>query len=118
MERTNQLLEAILDRLDRLAAANVQPVGVPAPSPQALSIEQAQAQLGCSRTRVFDLLQDGTLKRARKIGRRTMVLASSVEAARHLPNQALPATPRRARRRASVGEVGEHFGDRIRSLKV
>jgi excisionase family DNA binding protein len=46
----------------------------------AISAEEAARRLGCGRTRVFELLQRGLLKRAKSFGRRTMLLAASVEA--------------------------------------
>lgn len=109
--REIELLERILAALERLASPqSAQPAA-------ALSVDEAAAALGCSRTRVFELLRDGTLTRARRMGRRVTVLAESVERARRVPERTAPQRKRRAPR-ADVGETGGDFGSRIRALKV
>ncbi len=45
-----------------------------------MTVEAAAHALGCGRTRVFALIQEGRLKRGRKAGRRTMVTRASIEA--------------------------------------
>lgn len=47
--------------------------------PLAIPVEQAATLLGCGRTRVFELLRAGSLRRVR-IGRKTLVGTESVEA--------------------------------------
>lgn len=61
-----------------------------------LTVEEAAVQLGCGRTRVFELMREGVLHRARRLGKKTMVFAASVEAALKLPApRPTPAAPRR-----------------------
>ena len=59
-------LTAAVKGLRRLSAA------------ETLSIEEAAAELGCSESRVYQLLRAGKLKRAKKAGRHTRVVTSSV----------------------------------------
>jgi excisionase family DNA binding protein len=46
--------------------------------PRGLSIREAARKIGCSRSKAYDLLAKGQLK-ARKIGRRTVVLSEDVD---------------------------------------
>ncbi len=55
--------------------------------PQLATIEQTRKALNCSRTKIFDLLNQGTLDR-RKIGRATRVTVASIE--RLLRNESAP----------------------------
>lgn len=108
-ERTDQLLEAILSILMRQQQ----------PSAEAVSVEKAAEMLGCSRARVFELLKDGTLRRTKRVGRKVMVLASSIDEARRMPE--LPTRAKRAKqpkqRAAAVEEYGENFGTRILAIR-
>jgi len=45
----------------------------------AISADEAARRLGCGRTRVFELLKQRALLRAKSCGRRTMIIAASVE---------------------------------------
>lgn len=45
----------------------------------AISADEAARRLGCGRTRVFELLKQRALSRAKSCGRRTMITAASVE---------------------------------------
>jgi len=47
---------------------------------RAVSVEQAQTLLGCGRSRIFELLRSGALRRGPKVGRAAMVCAKSLEA--------------------------------------
>lgn len=47
---------------------------------RAVSIETARALLGCGRSRIFELLRSGALRRAPKMGKVAMVSAASLEA--------------------------------------
>ena len=101
--RIEELLEAILVELRR---------GREPPRPtESLSIDDAAARLGCSRTQVFALLRDGTLQRTRRVGRNQMVLASSVESALVEP-VAKRQQSKRAKRQAQASRGG---GDEIRA---
>lgn len=51
----------------------------------AVPVAEAAELLCCSRTRVFGLLRNGTLKRAPKSGRATLVTQESIQAALALP---------------------------------
>ena len=46
-----------------------------------LSVAQVCEMLGCSRSRVFELLADGTLERAPRYGRQIRIYTASVEKA-------------------------------------
>jgi hypothetical protein len=60
----------------------------------AVSADEAARRLGCGRTRVFELLKQRVLSPAKSYGRRTMLLAASVE--RLLADGAMPVPhPRR-----------------------
>jgi excisionase family DNA binding protein len=50
-------------------------------TPALLTVAEAAETLRCKRTRVFELIADGTLVRGAKYGRKTVVLAESVFAA-------------------------------------
>ena len=52
----------------------------PLQAARAVSIDTARALLGCGRSRIFELLRSGTLRRAPKMGKVAMVSAASLEA--------------------------------------
>ncbi|WNG33380.1 hypothetical protein F0U61_06915 [Archangium violaceum] len=52
----------------------------PAQAARAISIEAAQAMLGCGRSRIFELLKSGALRRAPKLGKVAMIYLPSLEA--------------------------------------
>jgi hypothetical protein len=47
---------------------------------RAVSVEEAQTLLGCGRSRIFELLRSGALRRGPKVGRAAMICAKSLEA--------------------------------------
>jgi hypothetical protein len=47
---------------------------------RALSVEEAQTLLGCGRSRIFELLRNGALRRGAKVGKTAMICAKSLEA--------------------------------------
>ncbi len=47
---------------------------------RAISVEEAQTLLGCGRSRIFELLRSGALRRGPKVGRAAMICAKSLEA--------------------------------------
>ena len=47
---------------------------------RAVSVEHAQTLLGCGRSRIFELLRSGALRRGPKVGRAAMICAKSLEA--------------------------------------
>lgn len=49
-------------------------------SPVSLSADEACARLGCGRTKLKELLRDGTLQRTQRLGRRTRITLASIEA--------------------------------------
>jgi excisionase family DNA binding protein len=71
-----------------------------------LTVAEAAALLRCSRSRVYELLKDGTLVRGPKFGRHTVIPESSVKAALLPVEQPvpLPAKPRRRRSRSNFNE--------------
>lgn len=71
------LLKGLVQGLERVEAA-----GEMAPVPvdgKLVPVEVAAKMLGCGRTRVFELLKSGALRKGRSQGRRTMVTRTSVE---------------------------------------
>jgi excisionase family DNA binding protein len=129
--RSVELLEEILAELRTtrgVRPGSEKPAGLTSVAPAAMTIDEAALRLGCSRTRVFGLLRDGTLRRARRLGRQVTVLAQDVEAALACPGgrgserSRAKAKPRRSPAgggrppsRAATAE-GEDFGARIRRL--
>ena len=65
----------------------------------AVSMEQAQTLLGCGRSRIFELLRSGALRRGPKVGRAAMVCAKSLEALLERVDRE-PETPKLKRRPA------------------
>jgi hypothetical protein len=65
----------------------------------AVSMEQAQTLLGCGRSRIFELLRSGALRRGPKVGRAAMICAKSLEALLERVDRE-PETPRLKRRPA------------------
>lgn len=55
-----------------------------------MTIEQVCESLGCKRTRVFQLLRDGTLDRAPRFGRSLRIMSESVERAVRGPQKSNP----------------------------
>ena len=69
-----KLREAVGDIQHRIAnAAPVQAV-------RSISIDAAQALLGCGRSRIFELLRAGALCRAPKVGKVAMITLDNIEA--------------------------------------
>lgn len=81
-------LKEIRSDLRRLKSATIQPGAI------AISIEQAAARLGCSRSRVFEFLKEGRIKRAPRTGRLTMLTLVSVDELLESPAEAKPKPPR------------------------
>jgi predicted DNA-binding transcriptional regulator AlpA len=89
----------------------------PAQAARAISIEAAQALLGCGRSRIFELLKSGALRRAPKLGKVVMIYLPSLEAliegidrepAPKLQREPAPKLKRRpAQRNAGRGERDE-----------
>jgi hypothetical protein len=52
----------------------------PVQAARAISIDAAQALLGCGRSRIFELLRSGALRRAPKVGKVAMITLDSLEA--------------------------------------
>jgi len=89
----------------------------PAQAVRAVSIEAAQSLLGCGRSRIFELLRSGSLRRAPKLGKVVMIDLPSLEAlidgiarepAPKLKREPAPKLKRRpAQRNAGRGEKDE-----------
>lgn len=47
---------------------------------RAVTMEAAQTMLGCGRSRIFELLRSGALRRGPKVGKAAMICAKSLEA--------------------------------------
>jgi len=54
--------------------------GAPMQAARAVTVDAAQALLGCGRSQVFALLKAGALSRAPKVGKTAMVTRESIEA--------------------------------------
>ncbi|OJT24632.1 hypothetical protein BO221_15965 [Archangium sp. Cb G35] len=89
----------------------------PAQAVRAISIEAAQDLLGCGRSRIFELLRSGALRRAPKLGKVAMIDLPSLKAlidgidhepAPKLKRERAPKLKRRpAQRNAGRGEKDE-----------
>ncbi len=81
----------------------------PAQAARAISIEAAQAILGCGRSRIFELLRSGALRRAPKLGKMAMIYLPSLEALMDgIDREPAPKLKRRpAQRNAGRGERDE-----------
>lgn len=75
------VLRRIADGIDELRAFARSAAVSGATAKTAVTIAEAAQLLGCSRTRVFGLLRTGTLKRAPRSGRATLVTQESIQAA-------------------------------------
>ena len=105
-EEQNELLRAIYEELRGLResvneihtkishAASAQ-----AARALAVSMEQAQTLLGCGRSRIFELLRSGALRRGPKVGKAAMICAKSLEALLERVDRE-PETPKLKRRPA------------------
>jgi excisionase family DNA binding protein len=80
--------EAQLSKAIRALRTEVR--GIAASGDVAISVEEAARRLGCGRTTVFELLKEGRLRRAKSLGRRTMLLASAVAKLGTHPTQGRP----------------------------
>ena len=74
----------------------------PAQATRAVSVEVAQALLGCGRSQLFALLKSGALSRAPKVGKAVMITLASLEAFQERGSrEPVPRLQRRSARRAS-----------------
>jgi hypothetical protein len=86
-EEQNELLRAIYEELRGLRES-VNEISTkisnkpPAQAARArgVSMKEAQAMLGCGRSRIFELLRSGALRRGAKVGKAAMICAKSLEA--------------------------------------
>lgn len=112
---------AAIEKLDRLIRTQTDrhagyPVAEPAAPRVAISVQEAQSMLGCGRARIFTLLKSGKLKKARKIGRKTMVSIASIEG---LLDVAKPsATPDKLRHRTKSASRANWKAMNIARLRV
>jgi hypothetical protein len=80
------------------------PDAPPGQGARAVSIDTARALLGCGRSRVFELLRSGALRRAPKMGKAAMVSAASLEALLEgLHREPVPHPKRKPRARRNAG---------------
>ena len=98
---TSEELRALRQEIRNLASA----------SDLAISAEEAARRLGCGRTRVFQLLKNRVLARAKSCGRRTMVLAASVQ--RILDGYGAKRGPRPPPRRQPAGKIEAEIRDLV-----
>ena len=74
----------------------------PVQATRAVSVEVAQALLGCGRSQLFALLKSGALSRAPKVGKAVMITLASLEAFQERGSrEPVPRLLRRPARRAS-----------------
>jgi hypothetical protein len=105
-EEQNELLRAIYEELRGLRES-VNHIhtkishGPPAQAARGrgVSMKEAQAMLGCGRSRIFELLRSGALRRGPKVGKAAMICAKSLEALLERVDRE-PETPRLKRRPA------------------
>lgn len=90
------LLRRIADGIDELRHLARSAAVSSSTAKTAVTVAEAAHLLGCSRTRVFGLLRKGTLKRAPRSGRSTLVTQESIQTALATPEPA--ARPLRHRR--------------------
>lgn len=110
----SDLLRAICDEL-RSLRESVREIEhwlsntAPAHAARAVSIEAAQAMLGCGRSRIFELLKSGALRRAPKLGKVAMIYLPSLQALMDgIDRKPAPKLKRRpAQRNAGRGERDE-----------
>jgi excisionase family DNA binding protein len=79
--------------------------------PILLTVEEAAETLKCSRSRIFELLADGTLVRGRKHGRKTVIIAESVFAACEADYHPPASKPRRSSRADRDAELDAWLED-------
>jgi hypothetical protein len=105
-EEQNELLRAIYEELRGLRESvneistkisNKPPAQ--AARGRGVSMKEAQAMLGCGRSRIFELLSSGALRRGPKVGKAAMICAKSLEALLERVGRE-PETPRFKRRPA------------------
>ncbi|QRK05537.1 helix-turn-helix domain-containing protein [Archangium violaceum] len=117
------ITEIILRELQALRAQDV------ARNSTFVTLESAMAMLGCKRSKIFDLLRQGLLKRAQKVGRSVMITVDSIEAllAEGLPQEggkrlsrpSLANTRRRILKcEKRSGSAKQDPGDSIRKLSI
>jgi hypothetical protein len=105
-EEQNELLRAIYEELRGLRES-VNEIhtkisnGPPAQAARGrgVSMKEAQAMLGCGRSRIFEMLSSGALRRGPKVGKAAMICAKSLEALLERVDRE-PETPRLKRRPA------------------
>jgi excisionase family DNA binding protein len=85
--------------LRKLKSVTIQPGAV------AITLEQAAARLGCSRSRIFEFLKAGRLKRAARVGRKLLLTLASVDELLAKPNQEPKARPTRQAKPAAATTV-------------
>lgn len=90
--------------------------GLAVPPSVSMPVEDAARVLGCGKTQVFALLRNGTLKRGKSVGRRTMVTRASVD---ELQGARRASTPQRPARRTGVRVMSARgVSAAVRSLAV
>jgi excisionase family DNA binding protein len=98
-ELQGELIQLRLDVRADLAELKMRMVN---PLPVSVSVEEAAARLGCGRTKVFELLRRGKLRRGKAAGRALRITVASIDAFLSGPKR--QDTPRRTRR--YVGDIG------------
>ena len=83
---------------------------------RAVSVEQAQTLLGCGRSRIFELLRSGALRRGPKVGRAAMICAKSLETLLERVDRE-PETPK-FKRRPARRDTGRGKRERAAILKL
>jgi hypothetical protein len=105
-EEQDKLLRAIYEELRELReSVNEISTKISSKAPaqaaraRAVSMKEAQAMLGCGRSRIFELLRSGALRRGARVGKTAMICARSLEALLERVDRE-PETPRLKRRPA------------------
>jgi hypothetical protein len=82
--------------------------------PQLMTAAEAMATLRCGKTRLFELLADGTIQRGARYGRHLVILAESVYAACEAEYHP-PEAPKRRRGRRGAAAAADAFLAKFRA---
>jgi hypothetical protein len=122
-EEQDKLLRAIYEELRELReSVNEISTKISSKAPaqaaraRAVSMKEAQAMLGCGRSRLFELLRSGALRRGARVGKAAMICAKSLEALLERVDRE-PETPR-LKRRPARRDTGRGETERAAILKL
>jgi hypothetical protein len=124
-EEQNELLRAIYEELRGLRESvneistkisTTPPAQAARARARGVSMKEAQAMLGCGRSRIFELLRSGALRRGPKVGKAAMICAKSLEAL--LERVDREPEPPRLKRRPARRDTGRGESESAAILKL